>query len=361
MKKDSFLIRNCVVSACLLLVLTGTGCATLIRHFPEIHEEIQEAAKQQKELTKKMEAVIEESDEALNNRLAFRKYFATLDSNMKYYLTGDFASNQVLLGEEEWLFYKTTSDGDPIKDYIGEELYSEEKMQKMTWNMKHFQQVLLRKGIKLVIFIAPNKEEVYSRYLPDTIQKVNEKNRTDVLVDYLRENTDIPIVYPKEELCQAAETEMLYYKNDTHWNQKGAFIGTQELLSEVYGKEKRELSEQPFRTVLLEKKDPNYNDLSRIVGMDWKFYDRESYEIASTGTEEKIDDKVFLIGDSFGAAFVPCLQQVFEEVTYCHRYSQNMGLLQQKKPDVVILEYVERYTEKMDEFVWDNVRFTSIG
>ena len=64
---------------------------------------------------------------------------------------------------------------------------------------------------------------------------------------------------------------------------------------------------------------------------------------------------------SFGVSFLPCLQAEFEEVTYCHRDSQNMGLLEQKKPDLVILEYVERYTGEMDEFVWDNVRFVSIG
>ena len=38
-----------------------------------------------------------------------------------------------------------------------------------------------------------------------------------------------------------------------------------------------------------------------------------------------------------------------------------MGLLEHTNPDLVILEYVERYTEEMDEFVWDNVRFISIG
>ena len=59
--------------------------------------------------------------------------------------------------------------------------------------------------------------------------------------------------------------------------------------------------------------------------------------------------------------FCHVFRRNFEEVTYCHRDSQNMGLLEQKKPDLVILEYVERYTGEMDEFVWDNVRFVSIG
>ena len=356
MKKDSFLIRNCAVAVCALIVLTGTGFITFIRHFREIQEEIENTAKQYDNLVDKSEAVVEQSDDAFNSRLAFRKYFAALDSNMKYYLTGDFASNQVLLGKEDWLFYKTTSDGDPIADYVGEEQYSEEKMEKTAQNMKRFQRMLQRKGIELVIFIAPNKEEIYQQYLPDSIQKVNKKNRTDRLVEYLRETTEIPIVYPKEELYKAAQTEVLYYKNDTHWNQKGAFVGTQVLLEQVYGKEKKSVSEQDFQTVTLDRADPNYNDLSRMVGMDWKFYDTETYEIVSSG-EEKIEEKVLLIGDSFGVSLVPCLREVFQEVDYCQRDSESTGILTQIKPDVVILEYVERYTGNMEEFTWEDVSF----
>ncbi len=361
MKKDSFFIRNCVVTVCALSILGGTGFATLIRHFREIQEEVGETANQYQDLVQKTEAVITKSDDALNERLAFRRYFAALDSNLKYFLTGEFASNQVLLGKEDWLFYKTTTDGDPMTDYIGTEPYSEEKMKKTVWNMENFQTMLERKGIKFAIAVIPNKEEVYERYLPDTIQKENEKNRTDLLVEYLRETTDIPIVYPKEELCEQAMTEMLYYKNDTHWNQKGAFVATQVLLEQLYQKEKIQLSDQDFETVTLKRADPNYNDLSRMVGMDWKFYDRESYEIIHSEEKEKIEETVLLIGDSFGASFLPCLQEEFEEVEYCHRDDENNGILEAVKPDLVILEYVERYTGQMDEFMWDNVSITSIS
>lgn len=357
MKKESYFIRNCVVAVCILTILTGTGAVTLIRHFREIQTEISDAALAHRSLVEKKEAIVEKTDEALDGNLAFRKYFAALDSNVKYFLTGDFASNQVLIGKNHWLFYKTVLDGDPMADYRGEVQYSEEKMRKTASNMKNFQQVLQRKGIKLAIFIVPNKEEVYAQYLPNTIQKVNEKNRTDLLVEYLRENTEIPIIYPKEELCREAETEMLYYKNDTHWNQKGAFVGTQVLLKQLYGKEQKKLSEQAFQTITLEKADPNYNDLSRMVGMDWKFYDRESYEILA-GEKEKLEDKVLLIGDSFGVALTACMQQEFETVEYYHRDENNTGLLERTKPKLVVLEYVERYTEKMDEFSWNNVHFT---
>ncbi|MCI7814077.1 MAG: hypothetical protein SO016_00965 [Lachnospiraceae bacterium] len=360
MKKEPYFIRNCVAAVCILVMLTGVGTATVIRHFHQIREEIAQASESSHDLVEKQEAIVQTCDETLESNLVLRKYFATLDSNVKYFLTGDFSSNQVLMGKEDWLFYKTVSDGDPIADYVGEEKYSQEKMQKIAWNMKKFQQTLQRKGIQFVIFIAPNKEEVYAQYLPDTVEKVEEKNRTDLLVEYLREETEIPIIYPKEELCEAAKEEMLYYKNDTHWNQKGAFVGMQVLLEQLYGEKPKSLSEQEFVTVSLERGDPNYNDLSRMIGMDWKFYDQESYQIV-LGEEEKKKEKVILIGDSFGVALTSCMEQAFEQVEYYHRDEDNTGILERTKPKLVVLEYVERYSGELEEFSWNNVGFTSIG
>ena len=51
----------------------------------------------------------------------------------------------------------------------------------------------------------------------------------DRLVDYLKENTDIRIVYPKQELLKVKEENpdiLLYRKLDTHWNNVGGYIGS---------------------------------------------------------------------------------------------------------------------------------------
>ena len=40
-------------------------------------------------------------------------------------------STQVLLGKEDWLFYKATDDGDPIADYQGINHYDEDTMKAM--------------------------------------------------------------------------------------------------------------------------------------------------------------------------------------------------------------------------------------
>lgn len=50
------------------------------------------------------------------------------------------------------------------------------------------------------------------------------------IVDYLREKTDIPIIYPKERSNLLDSGYELYYKTDSHWNQIGGYIGARSLL-----------------------------------------------------------------------------------------------------------------------------------
>ncbi len=55
------------------------------------------------------------------------------------------------------------------------------------------------------------------------------KSGTDIFVEYIKNNTDIKVVYPKEELLKYKGKYQLYYKYDTHWNSLGAYIGYTEL------------------------------------------------------------------------------------------------------------------------------------
>ena len=46
---------------------------------------------------------------------------------------------------------------------------------------------------------------------------------------YVKENSDINIIYPINELKAAKKYWQIYYKYDTHWNNMGAFVGVQSL------------------------------------------------------------------------------------------------------------------------------------
>ena len=71
-------------------------------------------------------------------------------------------SSRVVPGKDGWLFYTNLADGDPIGDYTGARELSEETLAKIAAQMQHASDVMEARGGRFVLFIAPNKERVYS-------------------------------------------------------------------------------------------------------------------------------------------------------------------------------------------------------
>lgn len=114
--------------------------------------------------------------------------------------------------------------------------YTKEQLKAITDNLLVTKRALERQGIEFVLFIAPNKETIYPEKLPDYYEFQDEESSTEQLIKYLRENTDIRIVYPYKELIKAKENRpdlTLYRQTDTHWNKAGAYIGAVSLAEEL--------------------------------------------------------------------------------------------------------------------------------
>jgi hypothetical protein len=97
--------------------------------------------------------------------------------------------------------------------------------------IKHFSNELFKRNIKLVVVPIPNKIDVYSKYLlPSWLGGVFPQRET-----YLRKlkqsNVDIVNVLPA--LKEASKSQMVYYKDDTHWNNAGIKIAAQVIAGEI--------------------------------------------------------------------------------------------------------------------------------
>ncbi len=171
-------------------------------------------------------------------------------------------------------------------------------------------------GIKLYIMITPNKETIYGdKFLPDKVVKYSNYSRADQIVGYLHENTNISIVYPKKELTDAASVAQVWRKYDTHWNELGAFVASQSLLSAL-GYESRDLGNVEYT-----KNGKCSGDLANMLGMVTKYSDDDIYKIigynqqvnfevtewveqsnlsyARGESDVENEAKILLIGDSF--------------------------------------------------------------
>lgn len=318
-----------------------------------------------------VDGYIEQLKSLWEDSIVKQKEVAKIDAKYTYYTTGEIASIQVLKGEEPWLFYKGTLDGDPIADYEGTNMHTEDELVQMQNAVLKTKEKLLERGIQLAVMIAPNKSSVYYNYMPDSYHRAD-VSRSDVIVDRLSQS-NINITTPKTELCKYSETYPLYYYYDTHWNQLGGYVGVKEILR-TWGIELPELNELEINASPL-KEQYHYcakDDLAGMVGLLSVFDDDVEYKIVDdqlkaievdwtvfeneqeSGTvshfvneDAEINQKVFLVGDSFRTAMVPTLSAVFRDV-YVIQWGNYMPvLLDEIQPDFVIAEYVERFSKNI--------------
>lgn len=303
-----------------------------------------------------------------------KSLLSKIDSVATYFMTGEIASSQVLKGSGPWLFYKSTSDGDPIGDYEGTSQYEESWMNETMEKVTNVQQALNERGINFTIMVAPNKENIYSEHMPDTYTQ-GESSRTDNLINCLK-NGGISVVSPKEELLALHESQQLYYSYDTHWNQLGAYIGVKKALESWT----IQLPELADREITETKLKGNYHycgedDLAKMAGLRFYFNDEIEYEVNGTQamdwgqfqTQQEaqqvshftnpdaiIRGSVLLVGDSFRSSMIPSLREVFADVYVVHRSYYNASLLDEIQPNYLLAEYVERYSgdlNSIDSFI----------
>lgn len=299
---------------------------------------------------------------SFNDEVFARRYLASVGSNFEYLLTGDIISPQVFSGKDGWLFYKTVTDGNPMADYMGTDYYSEETLRRAAELVEASRLALEEKGIRFVILIAPNKEQIYDEYIEEA--RVSDVSRTDLLVEYLRANTKADIVYTKEELNDKAEENPLYYRYDTHWTNAGAYVSYRELMRTL-GYELPELSKLGASTAPLEGYTVINEDLIKLAGLwlhnsDEKMCTPQGYRYTADGDEATsfigvsdnplTDSKVLVIGDSFRVSMIPLFERDFSEsfIVHCNHFSPTT--IDDFAPDVVVLEYAERYSADLASF-----------
>ena len=251
-----------------------------------------------------------------------------------------------MLGKEDWLFYKSTEDGDPISDYQGINHYDENTMQTIADKLTNERNQFSNYGIDFYILSIPNKSSVYPEYMPDIIERKDTTSKTDLLMKYLEENTDLNVVDVKPTLVKAKKKQQVYYKSDTHFNQIGAFVTVQALKDKVDGKTDK------LKDVKFGKITNHYSgDLARLCDMQDTFNNDTQYQLdpATVNTKIKSDKKILVIGDSYSDEMLSILSQYFAEAQTVNIWSFEPSLLDEYKPDIVVWEHAERYT---DRFNW---------
>lgn len=294
-------------------------------------------------------------EEYFNDYLPFRNELVKLKNLNDIFIFKNVFNSIVFLGKEKWLFHKWNNTYS----------FNEEELYRAKNNLIHFRDELKKNNIDFILLICPDKQLIYPEYVPNYIKGKLPNNGTEIFVEYIKNNTDIKVVYPKEELLKYKDKYQLYYKYDAHWNTLGAYVGYTQLMKSL------NLYIDNIDNVDIKNFDGNqsynlgvyqYNDMAYLLSLNsLKYYnDDKTYIISNYITKNyktnyyssnenfSFNSKLYnnksnimIIIDSFGLNMIDYIATGFKQSEFIHIETFKNENITEYKPDIIVFQTVE--------------------
>lgn len=268
--------------------------------------------------------------------------------------------NKVVEGKDGWMFVGNKYS-DAIVESKGILNFKEIELQQIKHNLNTWKEWFSEKKIDFYIAVPPNKLTVYGENLPVIIDKTNKKKSEQfkLLCDSLKIN-HLDMLENHHEI-----SEQLFSKTDTHWNDAGAYLAYQNLISLIRmnypvinaipidsfnSKAKifwmRDLTKMLSKKVrekeiFYEIKNSKAKPIKdRLTVPKTYSYNPDTYEIRFKSNVN--DLKVLIFRDSFSNALVKYIKESFGESVFIWKNKLNKEIINKENPDIVIAICVER-------------------
>lgn len=275
-------------------------------------------------------------------------------------------SIKAIVGKDGWYFMS----GQELRTFSGTELFKEQELIDFKNELLLRKQFVESHGAGFFFAIVPNKPNVYPEYMPDHIIKANDKGYGRQLLEYLEKN-GIPVIDLYTPLLEAKPAGELYYRTDNHWNDLGAFVASNAILTEIHNMfpkvmpldtgdyPVKKIEDKPgniarFFSIENEVTEYNYIPIPRRgfktkeeklsaypAPEDFPYADQFSL-IRSTGDEEL--PVILIIRDSFGEKPFPYIAEQSRRCIAIYdawHYGLNPEIIKGEKPDVVLYLVIE--------------------
>lgn len=222
-----------------------------------------------------------------------------------------------------------------------------------------------KKGIPVLIVIAPDKATIYSEYYPKWVKRVSRSFPRDNFTHspLLQEH----VLFLEDDLLKYKKyTDPLYRKNDTHWSSMAAYLGYTAVMDRLEKLLQKKLERVPllgWKTLPSWRQD--LERMNRVASGEDILYDlvlpeADPREISrkEKGTYSKISNKKGLnslnIAVMYDSFYPPELYKKTFETVYELHYNKlrktNLATLlaDSPPPDLVIFLLVERTTLERD-------------
>ena len=264
--------------------------------------------------------------------------------------------HKVVVGKEkEWYFLGDDFSG-AFSGSNGVSQYSQKELDKIVNSIQDINNWLTSQDIAFYLAIPPNKHTIYKEHLPFSY---NVESKYDVVLNKLRQETNINVIDLKTPLLKAKDSIQVYHKTDSHWNDTGSFIGYQTVMNRL-NQDFNQLSGGTISDYQISKQKRKHQEMTRMINLDVyeqvKLYNPKASRATVVSNSDRLshfqnDSKplsIYFCRDSFSNAWMKYFNESFGNVVYAKTYRINKKEILKYKPDIVILEFVER---KFDYFL----------
>lgn len=290
--------------------------------------------------------VFEQMGTYFEKHFAFRPAIISVDAEIQSSLFKVSNLESVVVGKDDYLFYSSTLD-----NYLGKNTMSSRAIDNIAHNLKLTQSYVQAQGAQFMFTVAPNKNSLYSQFMPYYYsQKVSDTKDIDNLETAMSEyEINYCDLYPVFENTD----EVLYMKQDSHWNDKGAMLAYEKILTEL------NKSHPEFTTEASPSAD-FMGDLGKMLypktqeaEKNFDYSSQFNYEYVNkvNSVEDPIiktqcdsaSGSLYMYRDSFGNSILPFFASSYQNAYFTKAFPLNLSLdMLVNKPDTVVIELVER-------------------
>lgn len=171
-----------------------------------------------------------EIEKYISDRIPFREQL--LDLYFRVGLGFDFGTPTIIFGKEGWLFQNTFVNRynlHNIHSYQNKLSFTPKEMDTIKKNVQRIYEWCLENNIHFYLIFPPDKHRVYARYMPSYILRTNAPSLAKKVAKILPKEIFVPL---EDILIERSfsSPDPLYYKQESHWSETGAFEAYTELM-----------------------------------------------------------------------------------------------------------------------------------
>lgn len=280
----------------------------------------------------------------MSDHIGLRESLLRLHAKFQYRILNKTVSNKAVIAENGWLFY---AEHNVLKNASESPFFGEQEAIAWLTPMLDYQRLIELNGGKLIVVLVPEKHHVYSEHLPNGYRYTRENRRADI-IEQASNASGITVINLLDAMLAEKEVGKLYLKSDSHWTQRGAYVGYRELVKELQ-KENPNIPFNPWST--LKKIDPirESGDLAALLNLSDEFEEDDERHIPvhkqpGVVIETANHPSLLLVGDSFSSRLHDFLPSSFIGTLFVHHHFRSLptAVVAKRTPDIVVVEIIER-------------------